>query len=80
MAKRLNPRHSDLVVKRIQTSQLINRLQDNALGEFDMDPTAAANARFLIERTLAKAEAPRQLNVNLSLSDLIKQSVDARDQ
>lgn len=75
MAARLNPRHSELVLKRIKTSQLINRLQDNALGEFNMDPTAAANARFLIERTLAKAESPRQLNVSLSLAELIKQSV-----
>lgn len=75
MAARLNPRHSELVVKRIKTSQLVNRLQDNALGECEMDPTAAANARFLIERTLAKAEAPKQLNVNLSLSELIRQSV-----
>lgn len=64
MAARLNPRHSELVLKRIKTSQLVNRLQDNALGEFEMDPTAAANARFLIERTLAKAEAPKQLDVN----------------
>jgi hypothetical protein len=64
MAARLNPRHSELVLKRIKTSQLVNRLQDNALGQFEMDPTAAANARFLIERTLAKAEAPKQLDVN----------------
>lgn len=80
MAARLNPRHSELVLKRIKTSQLINRLQNNAMGQFEMDPTAAANARFLVERTLAKAEAPRQLNVNLSLSELIKQSVSATDQ
>lgn len=79
MAARLNPRHSELVLKRIKTSQLINRLQNNAMGQFEMDPTAAANARFLVERTLAKAEAPRQLNVNLSLSELIKQSVSATD-
>lgn len=66
MAARLNPRHSELVLRRIKTSQLINRLQDSALGEIDMDPVAAANARFLIERTLAKAEAPKQLQVDMA--------------
>jgi len=74
MAARLNPRHSELVLKRIKTSQLINRLQDNALGEFEMDPVAAANARFLVERTLAKADIRNiQLTASLTLTQLIEQ-------
>jgi hypothetical protein len=77
MAARLNPRHSELVLKRIKTSQLINRLQDNAMGEFEMDPTAAANARFLIERTLAKAEAPKDLNVTGNLNMTVVTGVPA---
>jgi hypothetical protein len=68
MAARLNPRHSELCLKRIKTSQLINRLQDNALGEVEMDQVEAANARFLVERTLAKAEAPKQLDVNANVN------------
>ena len=74
MAARLNPRHSELVLRRIKTSQLINRLQSNALGEVDMDATAAANARFLIERTLAKAEATKDIHLKVSLAELIKQA------
>jgi len=71
MAARLNRRHSELVLARIKTSQLVNRLQDNALGKIELDPVAAANARFLVERTLAKAESIKQLDVRLSWADLI---------
>jgi hypothetical protein len=77
MAARLNPRHSELVLKRIKTSQLVNRLQDNALGQFEMDPTAAANARFLIERTLARAAEKKDISITgqLNLTQLITQTV-----
>lgn len=63
MAARLNPRHSDLVLKRIRTSQLVNRLQDNAMGKIVLTPEQVRSACFLIERTLAKAENPKQLDV-----------------
>lgn len=33
MAARLNPRHSDMVRAKIQATQLINVLQNHALGE-----------------------------------------------
>lgn len=63
MAARLNRMHSELVLKRIRTSQLVNRLQDAALGKFDMTRTQVAAAVFLIERTIARAEAPKDLNL-----------------
>ena len=77
MAARLNRNHSESVLKRIKTSQLVNRLQDHALGTLRGPPTEehpegkliemskaqVSAAVFLIERTLAKAEAPKNLNL-----------------
>jgi hypothetical protein len=70
MAARLNPRHSELVLKRIQTSQLVNRLQNNALGKIEpeLSDSAIRSAIFLIERTLAKAQAPQDLTVHGGLT------------
>lgn len=76
MAERLNKRHSDLVLKRIKTSQLINRLQDNALGTlkfmtgknkgepYQLTDGQVRSAIFLIERTVARAEKPIQFDPN----------------
>jgi hypothetical protein len=87
MAARLNKRHSELVLQRIQTSQLINRLQEHSLGTLKGPPCEdypkgrpilltdgqVRAACFLVERTLAKAEAPRTLAVTgtLTLEQLI---------
>ncbi len=71
MAARLNPRHSDLVVRRIRTSQLINRLQDNALGKIALTAEQIRSATFLIERTLAKAEAPKDLHLSGAVAHTI---------
>ena len=63
MAARLNRNHSELVLKRIQTSQLVNRLQDNAMGKITLTDGQIRSAVFLIERTLAKAVAPQDVNL-----------------
>lgn len=83
MAARLNRRHSELVLARIKTSQLVNRLQDNALGNLknskgesiQMTEGQVRSATFLVERTLAKAENPKDINLNLSLENLITASM-----
>jgi hypothetical protein len=91
MAARLNTRHSELVIKRIRTGALVDRLQKHALGTLRF-PTGGAGgskrgeskpgvmtesqvraAAFLIERTIARAQAP--LNVAMS-GDII---VEERD-
>jgi hypothetical protein len=72
VATRLNKLHSELVLKRIKTSQLVNRLQDNALGllklkdgtPYQLTRGQVQSACFLIERTLAKAEKPLQIDPN----------------
>ena len=53
MAARKQRWHPDEVRKRIQTSQLINRLQDNANAERPlMDAGQVASARILLNKVL----------------------------
>lgn len=53
MAARLNPRHSEMVRAKIRTSQLINRLQDEALGKIALLDGERESAKFLINKSLA---------------------------
>lgn len=89
MAARLNRHHSDSVLERIQLSNLVTRVQKFALHELknSADPTQFDSmtdaelraAMFLIERKLARATAPQQLNVSVTLSELIRQSLGLPD-
>lgn len=54
MAKRLNPRHQEMVRDKIQTTQLIKRLQDHAHNLVEMTPTQIDAAKFLISYSLSK--------------------------
>lgn len=54
LAKRLNPRHQQMVRDKIQTVQLIKRLQDHVDGEVELSPTQCQSAQFLIGMSLAK--------------------------
>lgn len=64
MAARLNARHSESCIARIRTSQLINRLQQHAFGKTELTRTQVDAAKFLIERTLARANSPVDLNID----------------
>lgn len=44
--------HTDEVRKRIQTSQLVNRLTSHALGKVKMEATQVQAARVLLGKTL----------------------------
>lgn len=81
MAVRLNRRHTESVVQKIQASQLLNRLQDHALENVEMSKTQIDAARFLLERVLARAEAPKNVHLsgNVTLSKLIEQAVTGAD-
>lgn len=59
MAERHDRKHSELVRKRIQTSQLINRLQDNALSESGEIMTAAQirSAEILLRKSVPDLQA-----------------------
>jgi|HubBroStandDraft_4_1064222.scaffolds.fasta_scaffold317380_4 hypothetical protein len=80
MAARLNPRNTESVVACIKAKQLLEKLQNHVLDEPNMEKSQVTACTWMLERILARAEAPRQLNVNLSLSELIKQSVNARSE
>lgn len=58
MAARKNTRISEEVKKKIQTSQLINRLQKNALSDEEiMTAGQIASANALLDRVLPKLKA-----------------------
>ena len=52
MAARLNARHDDEARKKIQTSQLVNRLHSNAMGEIEMSPAQVQSAKILLDKSL----------------------------
>jgi hypothetical protein len=56
--------HQDDVRAKIQTSQLINRLTDHALGIIELSPTRVRAIEILIKKTLPDLSA-----VDLSASD-----------
>lgn len=76
MAARLNRHHTESVLERIKLSNLVTRLQKNALRQLrnpnnpdeivSMTEGEIRSAIFLIERKLARAEAPKDLNLNFA--------------
>lgn len=73
MAARLNRLDTERVLERIKLSQLVNRLQDNALSQLKnpndvskpvtMTDGQIRSATFLIERRLGKAVLPQDINL-----------------
>lgn len=61
MAARLNPSHDLRTRDKIRTSQLINRLMANAMGEVEMTPSQVRSAEVLLKKTL-----PDLANLTLS--------------
>jgi hypothetical protein len=57
MAARLNRRHTEMVLKKIQASQLINRLQDHVLGVVEMKDSQIRAADILLKKVLADQKA-----------------------
>ena len=57
MAARLRSRHQDEVRTKIQTSQLINRLQDHAIGGAELTPTQIKAVEILLRKTLPDLSA-----------------------
>ena len=76
MAARINKRHSEEVRARIQTSQLINVLQDHALtGEGEMSPTRMKAIEILLRKSIPDlssvtigGDADNPLNANILVS------------
>jgi len=78
MAERLNKLDTERVLRRIKLSQLVSRLQNNALGllkspndrkkEVQMTDSQIRSATFLVERAMAKAVAPQDINLQGNLT------------
>lgn len=56
--------HQDDVRAKIQTSQLVNRLTDHALGVIELSPTQVRAIEILIKKTL-----PDLQSIDLSATD-----------
>ena len=52
MAARLNKLHQDDVRKKIQTSQLLNRLTNHALGEIELSNTQVRAIEILLKKSI----------------------------
>lgn len=63
-ARTVKIRHDEETRAKIQTSQLINRLEDHILNDLDLKPTQVTAALGLLKKTL-----PDLANVELSGSD-----------
>lgn len=52
MAARIRKHHQDEVRARIQTSQLVNRLTDHALGEVELSATQIRAIEILLKKSI----------------------------
>ena len=57
MAARLRAQHQDEVRTKIQASQLINRLQNHALGEVELTNSRIKAIEILLRKTLPDLQA-----------------------
>ena len=57
MAARINRAHDQKTRDKIQTSQLINRLQDNAFGKVELTPGQLKSIEVLLKKTLPDLSA-----------------------
>ncbi|MCK1430892.1 hypothetical protein [Bradyrhizobium sp. 87] len=70
MAARVNKiRHDEETRAKIQTSQLINRLTDHALGDLKLEPTQVRAIEVLLKKTLPDLSASSvEMSGSLTLS------------
>lgn len=57
MAARIHLTHDAKTRERIQTSQLINRLQDNAFGKIELTPSQLKAIEILLKKSLPDLSA-----------------------
>lgn len=72
MAKRIRAHHQEEVKAKIQASQLINQLQNHALGltANELKPTQIDAAKFLLNKILSNA--PTQIEQETDLTGDVK--------
>ena len=57
MAKRLNPRHQEMVRDKIQATQLIKRLTSHALGEIELTSTQVRAIEILLNKSVPNLQS-----------------------
>ena len=71
---RLNPAHDNRTRAKIQTSQIINRLEKLVFGEIEMSPQQVNAANVLLRKTLPDLSAvTMDANVAVSHEDAVEQ-------
>jgi len=68
MAARLNPRNAESTRQKIQTTQLVKRVQDHALGTLEMTPSQLDAAKFLINKRMPNPAEDKNVNLQGNLS------------
>jgi hypothetical protein len=62
--KRLNPKHDELTRKKIQVTQIINRLTDCLTGKVEMTPSQIRAAEILLKKALPDLAATQITGAN----------------
>jgi hypothetical protein len=78
MAARLRKLHSDDVRAKIQTSQLVNRLTDHALGKLELSPTQVRAIEVLMKKTLPDLSAIQLTGGDEGSSPILIQLIDGQ--
>lgn len=77
MARRtLRPRHQEEIKAKIQTSQLMNRLEKHALGLNNMTNTQIDAAKFLLNKTLSNAPTEVKQETVMDATIVSNQTID----
>ena len=63
MAARIRAEHQESVVSKIQTSQLVNRLQNHIDGKIELQPTQIKAIEMLLARTMPTLSAVEQTTI-----------------
>lgn len=56
-ARKFSPKHDEQTRLKIQTSQLINRLQQNAMGEVELSQGQIRSIEILLKKTIPDLQA-----------------------
>lgn len=76
-ARKLRPFHTDEIRAKIQTSQLLNRLTDHALGKIDLAPTQVRSIEVLLKKSIPDLQAI-QLEGSGENGELVIQTITRR--
>lgn len=72
---RLNPAHDERTRAKIQTSQIINRLESLVMGKIEMSPPAVSAALGLLRKTLPDLNAT-EISGTVQFEDVTDNQLD----